>query len=545
MSNSHRAVAPLDEIERQIVDHLFVLQPSYAIGLGLHEYDGKMPDLSPEATDRWGAEADRLLARLRTIGTDTLPSERRIDRFLLELLLESPLFDLRDAHELDRNPMSYVGSVSLTSYLARDYAPVEQRVASIEKVLRGVPLLLAQGRARLREPLPRPFVELALAIGGGLSAHFGEAEAFAARAHLGPEVAAARAIAEEALTPFLVWLREEALPRAAPEFALGPERFQRLLYVREGIEAPFEEIRRAGAADLARNQARLSEIARSEKTSVEELFARTNANHPAAPDVLATARTFVDETRRFVERHALVTIPPVASCRVEETPVWGRALSTASMNPPGPFDTTSTEGIYYVTPVDPKWTPLQAEEWLRSFSYPMLRNITVHEVYPGHYLQFLHFRASSGSLARKVYLSPSFVEGWAHYTEQLAIEQGLGRDDSSAEVAQIHDALLRDCRLLASIGLHTQGMSLEAATQLFQREAHFERLPAEREAIRGTFNPEYFCYTLGKLAILNVRHQVLERRFGGRLGAFHDALLGFGCPPIGLLDRLLAPEPAS
>ena len=240
MSNSHRAVAPLDEIERQIVDHLFVLQPSYAIGLGLHEYDGKMPDLSPEATDRWGAEADRLLARLRTIGTDTLPSERRIDRFLLELLLESPLFDLRDAHELDRNPMSYVGSVSLTSYLARDYAPVEQRVASIEKVLRGVPLLLAQGRARLREPLPRPFVELALAIGGGLSAHFGEAEEFAARAHLGSEVAAARAVAEEALTPFLVWLREQALPRAVPEFALGSERFQRLLYVREGIEAPFE-----------------------------------------------------------------------------------------------------------------------------------------------------------------------------------------------------------------------------------------------------------------------------------------------------------------
>ena len=545
MSTSHVAVAPLDEIERQIVDHLFVLQPSYAVGLGLHEYDGKMPDLSVEAVGRWSAESDRLLARLQAIGPDALPPDRRVDRFLLELLLESPLFDLRDSLELDRNPMSYVGSVSLTSYLARDYAPVEPRVAAIVKVLGAVPRLLAQGRARLREPLPRPFVELALAIGGGLSAHFGEAQEFAARAHLESEVAAARAVAEEALTPFLTWLREEALPRAVPEFALGPERFQRLLYVREGIEAPFEEIRRAGAADLARNQARLSEIAQSERTSVDELFARLNANHPTAPNVLATARTFVEETRRFVESHALVTVPPTASCRVEETPVWGRALSTASMNPPGPFDTTSTEGIYYVTPVDPKWTPLQAEEWLRSFSYPMLRNITVHEVYPGHYLQFLHFRASSGSLTRKVYLSPSFVEGWAHYAEQLAIEQGLGRESSGAEVAQIHDALLRDCRLLVSIGLHTQGMTLEAATQLFQREAHFERLPAEREAIRGTFNPEYFCYTLGKLAILNVRHQVLERRFGGRLDAFHDALLGFGCPPIGLLDRLLAPEPAA
>lgn len=543
MSNSHVAAAPLDEIERQVVDHLFVLQPSYAVGLGLHEYDGRMPDLSADATERWSREADRLLARLREIEIGPLPSDRQIDRLLLDLLLESPLFDLRESRELDRNPMSYVGSVSLTSYLARDYAPVEQRVAAIVRVLRGVPQLLAEGRTRLRGPLPKPFVDLALAIGGGLSAHFGEAEEFAARAHLESEVAAARAVAEEALSPFLSWLREDALPRAVPEFALGPERFQRLLYVREGIEAPFEEVRRAGAADLARNQARLEEIARTEKTSVGELFARMNADHPAAPDVLPTARTFVEETRRFVESHALATIPPTAACRVEETPLWGRALSTASMNPPGPFDTTSTEGIYYVTPVDPKWTAVQAEEWLRSFNYPMLRNITVHEVYPGHYLQFLHFRASSGSLARKVYLSPSFVEGWAHYTEQLAIEQGLGQEGPRAEVAQIHDALLRDCRLLASIGLHTQGMTLEAATQLFQREAHFERLPAEREAIRGTFNPEYFCYTLGKLAILSVRDRVLKSRFGGRLGAFHDALLGFGCPPIGLLDRLLAPEP--
>ncbi len=542
MSNTHVASAPLDEVERQVVDHLFVLQPSYAVGLGLHEYDGQMPDLSAEATERWSADADRLLSRLRSIGTETLPPDRRIDRFLLELLLESPLFDLRESRELDRNPMSYVGSVSLTSYLARDYAPVEQRVASIVKLLRGVPRLLAQGRARLYGPLPKPFVDLALAIGGGLSAHFGEAEEFAGRANLTKEVAAARAVAEEALTPFLTWLREEALPRAVPEFALGPERFQRLLYVREGIEAPFEEIRRAGSADLARNQARLDEIARVEKTSVEDLLVRTTSHHPAASDVLPTARNFVEETRRFVESHALATVPPTASCRVEETPVWGRALSTASMNPPGPFDATSSEGIYFVTLVDPKWTPAQAEEWLRSFNYPMLRNITVHEVYPGHYLQFLHFRESAGSLARKVYLSPSFVEGWAHYTEQLAIEQGLGSESPVAEVAQIHDALLRDCRLLASIGLHTQGMTLEAATELFQREAHFDRLPAEREAIRGTFNPEYFCYTLGKLAILSARDKLLQSRFGGRLGAFHDALLASGCPPIGLLDRLLAPE---
>ncbi len=538
---SGTAASGIDEIEREIVDHLFVLQPGYAVGLGLHEYDGRVPDLSAAATDRWAADADRLLARLRAIEERSLSTDRRLDRLLLQLLLEGPLFDLRDSRELDRNPMSFVGSISLTSYLAREYAPVEARVEAIVATLESVPRLLEQGRSRLTGPLPRPFVELALAIGGGLPAHFGEAETFATRAHLQSKVAAARAVAERALAPFLAWLQEEALPRATPEFALGGERYQRLLFVREGIRDPVEELRKAGVADLARNQARLGEIARAEGVPVDELLGRLHRDHPSAPDVLPTAQKFVEETRRFVESHELATVPAEASCRVEETPVYGRALSTASMNPPGPFDTTSTEGIYYVTPVDPKWTPVQAEEWLRSFSYPMLRNITVHEVYPGHYLQFLHFRRSSGSLARKVYLSPSFVEGWAHYAEQLAIEQGLGRENSAAEVAQIHDALLRDCRLLVSIGLHTQGMTLEAATGLFQREAHFERLPAEREAVRGTFNPEYFCYTLGKLEILKLRSRVLRSHFEGRLGLFHDRLLGYGCPPIGRLGSLFPP----
>ncbi|MGA8536051.1 MAG: DUF885 family protein, partial [Thermoplasmata archaeon] len=312
----------------------------------------------------------------------------------------------------------------------------------------------------------------------------------------------------------------------------------------EGIEAPVEDMRKAGAEDLARNQARLDEIARDEKVAVAELFHRLALDHPTAEEVVSTANACVEETRSFVREKDLVTIPEPVQVRVEETPVWGRALSTASMNSPGPFD-TGPEGVYYVTPVDPKWTPVQQEEWLRSLNRTMLRNITVHEVFPGHYLQFLHFRSSRGSLARKVYLSPSFVEGWAHYTEQLAIESGLGAPRHDAEVAQIHDALLRDCRLLSSIGLHTGGWTLEKATELFQREAHFERLPAEREAIRGTFNPEYFCYTLGKLAILSARSQMLASHFGGSLKKFHDTLLGFGSPPIGLLPTLLAGGPAA
>src|SRR5208282_5653258 len=269
------------------------------------------------------------------------------------------------------------------------------RVRAIVRTLEQVPRLLATGRDRLRAPLPKPFLDLSLAIGGGLPAHFAEAEEFAGRAQLADAVRSVRIPAEAAVTDFLTWLRDYHVPRAVPDFALGPARYQRLLFVREGIETPFEEIRRAGTDDLARNQQRLAEIAKSENVTVPELLERLYRNHPTADGVIPTARGFVDETRRFVETNALVSVPEEARCRVEETPVWGRALSTASMNPPGPFDATSSEGVYYVTPIDAKWTDRQQEEWLRSFNVPMLRNITVHEVYPGHYLQFLHFRRSS------------------------------------------------------------------------------------------------------------------------------------------------------
>ena len=544
MTSTSAEESPLHAIERAVVDHLFALYPHYAVGLGVHEFDGRLPIVDRPGTDRWLADARRLEAELGALPVASLSADRRIDLFLLRLLLESARFDLTESEELDRNPMAYFGALSLTSYIARDYAPGPVRAEGIARLLEGVPAYLADARQRLRPVLPKPFVQLALTMGAGLPAHFAEAEEFARGTDptLGARVASARTGAERALSAFLTSLREEYLPRASEEFALGAERFQRLLFVREGLERPFAEIEKAGRADLERNQRRLAQIARETGLAIPALLESLYADHPTAADLIPTARSMVEGARRFVEEHHLATVPAEAHARVEETPAWGRALSTASMDSPGPFDTASGEGIYYVTPVDAQWSAKQQEEWLRSLNRTMLGNITVHEVYPGHYLQFLHFRGAKLSLARKAYLSPSFVEGWAHYTEQLAIEEGFGAPGRKAEVAQIHDALLRDCRLLASIGLHTRGMTVEEATQLFQTEAHIERLPAEREAIRGTFNPEYFCYTLGKLAILDARQRYLSRQFGGSLRRFHDTLLGSGCPPIGLLDSLVAPR---
>jgi uncharacterized protein (DUF885 family) len=533
----------LSAIEQQVIAHLFVLRPTTAAYLGLHEYDGLLPDLSAEATGRWTATTRELLRQLDAVPESDLSVPRRLDRNLLRLLLEGNLFDLEETRELDRNPMSYLFQPDLTNYISRDYAPVADRVAGIVRILASVPALLAAAQQRLEAVLPRPFVTLSIQIAGGLPAHFEEGESFAGTgsAALREEVHKAREGATAAVRAFAEWLRAERLPRATDDFALGRERFQRLLWVREGLTTSVDEVLRRGRADLKRNQERLAEIARREGVSVDQVIARLYENHPSPAELLPLVRRLTDDTREFVREKELVTIPEPEDCHVRETPPWARDLWTAALNPPGPFE-KPVDGIYWITSVDPAWTPAQSEGWMRTLNHAMLKNTTVHEVWPGHYLQSLHFRKTAQTLARKVWFSYSFIEGWAHYCEQAALEVGFDNHSTSAEVTQLHDALLRDCRLIASIGMHTQGMPVAEAARLLRTEAHLEEVHAQREAIRGTYNPEYFCYTLGKLAILDARARHLATKYRGSLKAFHDTLLGFGTPPIGFLDSLLAED---
>jgi hypothetical protein len=527
-------------LEKEIIAHLFVLRPTTAAFLGLHEYDGLLPDLSVDSTDRWSTTAKEFLRQLAEIPESDLAPARRLDRNLLRLLLEGNLFDLEEVGELDRNPMNYLFQPDLTNYIARDYAPVAVRVAAIVKVLTSVPALLEGAKQRLEPHLPRPFVTLSIQIAGGLPSHFGEGEALARTGseELGDEVRKAREGAEAAVRAFAEWLQKERLPQATDDFALGRERFQRLLWVREGLTMPVEEVLRRGREDLKRNRDRLNEIARREGVPVDQLISRLYENHPSAPELIPLTRRLTDEAREFVRDKQLVSIPEPEVVHVRETPPWARDLWTAAMSPPGPFE-KPVDGIYWVTSIDPGWNATQAEEWMRTLNHAMLKNTTVHEVWPGHYLQSLHFNRTEQSLVRKVWFSYSFIEGWAHYTEQAVLEAGFDGRSTSAEVTQLHDALLRDCRLIVSIGMHTQGMSVADAARLLRTEAHLEEVHAQREAIRGTYNPEYFCYTLGKLMILDVRAKYMPTKFGNSALAFHDTLLRFGTPPIGFLDGLL------
>jgi uncharacterized protein (DUF885 family) len=531
----------LSPLEKEIVSHLFVINPTRAADLGLHQYDGLLPDLSRESMDRWAAVAKELLRRLDIIPEADLPSPRRLDRNLLRLLLQAALFSIEDMRTPERNPMSYLRQLDLTDYIVRDYAPIDDRASAIARLLTSFPSVLECGKRRLDPVLPRPFVTLSIRIAEGLPTHFEDGEAFASAcsAALRDKVHAARKGADAAVRSFAEWLRKERLPQANDDFALGPERFQRLLWVREGLTMPVSDLLSRGRADLKRNQDRLAEIARKAGLSVDLMVERVCEKHPSPGDLIPLVRRLTDDAREFVRQRDLVTIPEPELCHVRETPPFARDLWTAACSSPGPFEKT-VDGIYWVTGVDPAWTPAQAEGWMRTLNYAMLKNTTVHEVWPGHYLQKLHFRGSKQTLARQVWSSVSFSEGWAHYCEQVALEAGFDGASESAEVIQLHDALLRDCRLIVSIGMHTQGMSVAEAATLLRTEAHLEEINAQREAIRGTYNPEYFCYTLGKLAILEGRSKYLKTKFHGSLKTFHDALLGFGAPPIGFLDSLLA-----
>jgi uncharacterized protein (DUF885 family) len=531
----------LGELEREVWDHVFHLSPLYAVILGLHEYDGVLPDLSPAGTDAWVGRSKALLERLSNFNAQTLSPRRRTDKELLSVLLEGYILEITDYPIYDKVPDRYLIPLSLIPFMNRPYAPALHRAKSMLEVMRRAPALLKCGVSRLRTPLPRPFLIVGLSMATGMADHFHDA---AARAdELAPELISERKSAYDgmmsALEDFKAHL-EKAMENATDDFALGPERFHRLVSVKERLNLSNDELWQLGWDDLKRNQRRLAALASKMgfPEDPRKAIGSFANDHPSASALLDEARGFVEEMRNFVVKKDLVTIPLPESCKVEETPSFERTTTTAALQPYPTFEEGERQSIYYVTPVEASWDEEKKKEWLEFFNRPLFRNVTAHEVYPGHHLQFLHM-VRSPTMTGKSFCSGAFIEGWAHYVEELVIEQGFHDTTPEPEISQIQDALLRDSRLLASLGMHTRGMSLKEATELFVREAFMDPFPAEREALRGTFNPEYFCYTLGKLTILEVRKRYLELHPRASLKEFHDRLLSEGAPPVGLLKGLM------
>jgi uncharacterized protein (DUF885 family) len=465
------------------------------------------------------------------------------DRALAALAVDEELFELEALREFERNPIAFSGPLDLSGYIKRDYAPLAQRVGSLCEHLRQIPDYLAVARETLRAPIPLPFLETALEVYAG-TIQFQERELVQAVHPIGGgplwstfERANAGALA--ALRRFMGYLEDEGRASAVDAFAIGEAHFRTMLRVGEMVDLPLKRLLEIGREDLEQNQARLREAAAQidPAAAFRAVMARQAGDHPSAERLIPEAEHVLEELRRFVETHALVSIPPAGRCRVEKTPPFAR-WAFAMMDTSGPFETAG-ESFYYLTPPEPGWTHEQQEEWLRKFDYATLRDVGIHEVYPGHYVHFLKMKQVPRPL-RRVLTSYSFVEGWAHYCEEMMLEAGYGGRDPRLRIAQLSEALLRNVRFLAALEMHTRGMSMDAAARMFVVEAYMDPLPAEREAVRGTFDPGYLNYTLGKLMIRKLRDDLRRQEGAGfSLRNFHDKLLALGAPPIPLARRQL------
>lgn len=547
--------AAFHQLSEEFLAGYLAFRPQTGTGLGLHEYDGRMTDFSRASLDAELTRLKRFEQRLADLKTEALSRQAFYDYRILRAAIQSEIFKFEDMDIFRKNPMTYAGGFDVNIYIKRNFAPLEDRVRSIIAILNEAPKVMAAAKANLADSLAKPYVETAIEVANGAAAFLGRDLAEALKELKNEALKAAfeaanqRAISE--LRGYVAWLEVQKLPKSHPRYALGREKYQKMLNVEELIALSPERVLEIGLQELRREQQIFAETARQIDPSRMpiDVFREIQKDHPTEEGLIPETRKNLEAIRQFLIDRKIVTLPSEVRARVDETPQFARATSFASMDTPGPFETKATEAYYYVTPVEKHWTPRQKEEWLTAFNYYTTDIVSIHEAYPGHYTQFLCLNASAATKVEKIFTSYAFVEGWAHYAEQMMIDEGFGASKTAPadrikalkyRLAQSDEALLRLCRLCVSIKTHCEGMTLDDATKFFEENCYYEPKPARQEALRGTFDPQYLYYTLGKLQILKLRRDY-QKQEGAAYSRkrFHDEMLRHGAPPIRLLREAM------
>ena len=517
-------------------------RPNTGVGLGLHEYDGKITDYSADSIARELQRLKDFDREFAGLNTNALSKRAYYDYRILRGEIHGELFRFENQKVFTDNPMTYATAVDLNIYIKRNFAPLSQRVKSIIAIEREVPRVLEAARKNLKPSLAKPFVETAIDEAEGVVDFLRRDLTDALKEIKDPEFEAANKMAIAEFQKYAEWLKKERLPSAHSNYALGRDAFYKMVREGELIQLTPEQILEKGLKELKREQAVFAETARKldPTKSAIDVFKAIQKDHPTEHGLIPDTKKNLEAIRTFCDERKIITFPSPVRARVEETPTYLRATSFASMDTPGPFEKKATEAYYYVTPTEADWPQQQREEWLTAFNYYTTDIVSIHEAYPGHYTQFLCLNASPANRLEKIISSYAFVEGWAHYTEQMLIDEGFGAGNLKYRLAQSDEALLRLCRLCVAIKTHCENMSLDAATKFFQDNCYYEEKPARQEATRGTYDPEYLYYTLGKLQILKLRDDY-KKQEGPRysLQKFHDELLRHGMPPIRLLREIM------
>ena len=548
--------AEYEAVAEEYIKGYLATRPLLGVSLGFHEYDGKIADYSRLALDAELTRLRRFDDRLKKFDLDKLGHRQSIDLRILQSAIKHEIFERQELGIFERNPMVYARAADLNIYIRRNFAALEDRVHSIVLIESQIPNVLIAAKTNLNPVLPKPYVELAIQIARGsadfLRTTLVEATKDLKDERIRAEFLDANSKASAALIDYAGWLEREKLPKASPDFALGEEKYHRMLADAELVDLSPAQVLELGMAKLKEEQdafAAAAKIIDPDKPAIE-VFKQIQSEHPAPDKLLPDIAKNLDQIRKYIVSHKLVTIPSEVRAQVRETPQYRRATSFASMDTPGPFEKRATEAFFYVTPAENEWPEKQKEEWLTAFNYYTSDIVSIHEAYPGHYVQFLRLNASPATKVEKIFGNYAFVEGWAHYCEKMMLDEGYAASDASNpegmkraakyRMAQADEALLRLCRLCASIKMHTENMTVEEATKFFQDNCYYEEKPAHSEAMRGTFDPGYLNYTLGKLEILKLRTDYQAQQGNEfSLQKFHNELLNHGMPPVRLLREIM------
>jgi uncharacterized protein (DUF885 family) len=517
--------------------------PSWATSMGWHRYDSKLDDVTPAAHAATVKRLDAVLAKITALDDAKMSQIEKDDKAIFAAWIGGQLWEEKTIQMWRRNPDQYVGLglSAINSLVTRSFAPQADRMKLVIARENALPKMLKDAEALLSD-VPPVYIDMALEnLDGAISflkVNIPDAFPEVKDAKLKAELTASTEKSVAAFEKFKAAL-EKMKPTAKGTFVLGRDKFIGILKA-DLIDATPEQVLAAGEAQLAKDRAAFDEGSKQiDAAHPEKAFDDIGADHPPANQLISTARDQLAGLRTFIEDHHIITLPYPLMPDVRETPNFQRAFVFGEMDWPGPFETKATESYYYITPPDPKDSPEDQEKFMQLWNRPMLQNLSVHEALPGHFTQGLYLKAHQDwSMIRKAIQSYTATEGWAHYTEQMMLEEGLSAGNAPVKLAQLSDALLRDCRLVDSIKMHVQGMSLDDAVKTMKDRCAVPDAEAFKEARRGVEDPGYFSYTVGKLEILKLREDVKAKEGANfSLQSFHDRFLSAGLVPVNIIRR--------
>ncbi|MBV8134320.1 MAG: DUF885 domain-containing protein [Deltaproteobacteria bacterium] len=549
------APASGDATFRAAVDHFIESElrmfPERATQLGDHRFDTRVDDLSAHGLAAVVEHATDWKTKLSGFNSKALSPANRADRDWLIARCDGELLETQELRTYQRDPGMYLPTSAVNSLIKRNFAPLENRMESVTERERAALKNFDYAHANLRPERVAPVtIDIDLDQMPATVAFFEKAvpEAFR-EVPDGPGKSAfqvANRQLVEALEKYGEWLKNDLRPHAAGNYAIGAEAYQRMLADSDMVDIPLDRLETVGVAELGRLQEQFRQTAEEldPKASPAEAAAALAKQHPPADQVIAQVNSGLAALRTYVVEHHIATIPSEVPPIVAETPPFMRATTFASMDSPGPLE-KSTEAYFYVTLPDPSWPAEKTDQLLAFYAPPTISDTSVHEVYPGHYVQFLNNRLNPDPV-RTIYHSGSNSEGWALYCEQMMLDQGLHRGDPRYRLAQLQMALMRACRYLVGIRMHTRGMSVDEAADFFEKNSYETPHNARVEALRGTDDPGYLRYQLGKLMILKLRED-LKKKEGASfdLGRFHNDYLRQGAVPVPLIRRAMLGEEGS